>query len=422
MTIDQHSRPLPDSSALFPASATIVPISFRTPSGDGVAAAGAARGLRVLTFLHSFEPGGVERIALRMVRQWRRTGVDAPLFLGREDGALRTELAQDLDYEVARQPRVSTASWETLWMILQLPGVIRRLRPDVLFVAGSTYTIVAVMMRLLLGRDCPPIVTKISNDLARRDLPPVARAGWRLWLWLQARLIHRWVLMDESMAPEMPRAMAARSVVVHDPALDRRSDPAPRLREAVAGRRFVAVGRLVHQKDFSLMLRGFAAGARADDTLTIYGDGPERAELATLSERLGLTSRVTFAGHVPDAASRLGDYDVLLMSSRYEGIPAVLLEALDAGLAVISTDCGAGVRSLLGHGRFGRVVARSDAAFAAAVAEAVPTPAPAAELDAHLARFTVDRAATGYFAAFVEAAHGDRATAPLPIATMPRAA
>ncbi len=51
-----------------------------------------ARHLRVLTFLHSFEPGGVERIALRLIRRWRAEGIDAPLFLGRTDGVM----AQDV--------------------------------------------------------------------------------------------------------------------------------------------------------------------------------------------------------------------------------------------------------------------------------------------------------------------------------------
>ncbi|WP_204320187.1 hypothetical protein, partial [Klebsiella oxytoca] len=71
--------------------------------------------VRVLTFLHSFEPGGVERVALRLVRHWRAMGIDARLFLGREEGALRAELADDLVYAVPSRPSIGTARWETLW-------------------------------------------------------------------------------------------------------------------------------------------------------------------------------------------------------------------------------------------------------------------------------------------------------------------
>lgn len=359
---------------------------------------------RVLTFLHSFEPGGVERIALRMIRQWRRMGIEAPLFMGREDGPLRGELARDLAYEAPPQPAGGTASWETLWMILKLPAAIRRYRPDVLFVAGSTYTVVAVAMRLILGRDCPAIVVKISNDLARRDLHPVGRFFWRVWLRLQARSADRWVLMDESMAQDLPAAMAARRMVIHDPALDRPRPVAVRTARAPGPRRFAAIGRLVHQKDFGLMLRAFALGAGEGETLTIFGDGPERDCLLAQASALGLDGRVTFAGHVPDAASHLPAFDILLMSSRYEGIPAVVLEGLAAGLALVSTDCGAGVRSLLGDGRFGRVVPRDETALAAAIADPDLAPADPEQLAHHLARFTVERAAAAYADAFAEAA------------------
>ncbi|WP_264985272.1 hypothetical protein, partial [Klebsiella variicola] len=67
-------------------------------------------------------------------------GIDARLFLGREEGALRAELADDLVYAVPSRPSIGTARWETLWMIARLPAEIRRTRPDVLFVSGSTYT------------------------------------------------------------------------------------------------------------------------------------------------------------------------------------------------------------------------------------------------------------------------------------------
>ncbi|WP_240610120.1 glycosyltransferase [Sphingomonas pokkalii] len=358
--------------------------------------------IRVLTFLHSFEPGGVERVALRLVRHWRAAGVDAPLFVGRQTGPMREEFA-DIAFDVPRQPRRSQAGWETLWMILTLPAAIRRLRPDILFVAGSTYTIVAVMMRLLLGRRCPPIVVKISNDLARRDLPVIPRFFWRAWLRIQARCARFWVVMDESMLPELPGVMARRSRVVHDPAIELdRIVTAPRVADG-GPRRFVAIGRMVAQKHFALLLRAFAKAVRPGETLTILGDGAERTALEALAGELGIAGQVQFAGHVPDAAARLAEFDALLMSSRYEGIPAAIIEALAAGLAVVTTDCGRGVHGLLGEGRFGVIVPQDEAALAAAIR--APTPmADRAEVRAFLERFTIDRSAQLYLNVFAEAA------------------
>ncbi|WP_333573861.1 glycosyltransferase [Sphingomonas sp.] len=352
----------------------------------------------------------MERVALRLVRHWRAGGMDAPLFLGRQDGAMRAEFA-DIAYDMPRQPRISQASWETLWMILRLPAAIRRLRPDVLFVAGSTYTIVAVAMRVLLGRDCPPIVVKVSNDLARRDLNPVGRFFWRTWLHIQARCAHSWVVMDESMMPELAPVMARRGHVVHDPAISAEQLlPAHGPRPA-GPRRFVAIGRLVAQKHFALMLRAFARAVQPGETLTIFGDGAERAALEALAAALGIADRVRFAGHVADAPARLGDYDVLLMSSRYEGVPAVVIEALAAGLAVVSTDCGAGLRSLLGQGRFGTIVPQDEALLAEAIRTAPATPPDRDALLESLRRFTIERSAQAYWGLF-EAAAAGRASGP----------
>ncbi|MBX9885839.1 MAG: glycosyltransferase, partial [Novosphingobium sp.] len=113
----------------------------------------SVRPLRILTFLHSFEPGGVERVALRLHQNWTAQGLDARLVLGRTAGAMKRDWP-GLAYDVLGNARIPSAGWETLWMILHLPRVIRRVRPDVLFCAGNSYTIVAVMMRLLLGKAC----------------------------------------------------------------------------------------------------------------------------------------------------------------------------------------------------------------------------------------------------------------------------
>lgn len=125
--------------------------------------------MRILTFLHSFEPGGVERVALRLVREWRGVRLDALLFMGRDQGVMRVDVGAGLAFHSPHQPHIGSGWWETLWMIVTLPDYIRKTRPDVLFCAGNTYVVVAVAMKLLLRRACPRIVVKISNDLDRAD-------------------------------------------------------------------------------------------------------------------------------------------------------------------------------------------------------------------------------------------------------------
>lgn len=358
--------------------------------------------MRILTFLHSFEPGGVERVALRLVRRWRDTGTDALLFMGRTDGALRQELAEDLAFDSPAR-RSWAAPFETPWMIIHLIGEIRRTRPDALFCAGNTYTVVAVFMKLLLGRSCPPILVKVSNDLVRADLKPFAHYWHGRWAWLQGRLLEGWVIMHPAMRGEASAALSRdRLTAIPDPALT--AEQLTHLRRwspragGATGRRFVAMGRLAEQKNYPLMLAAFAAGSAPGDVLTIFGEGPCRCELECLVADLGLTGRVIFAGHVPDSADSLLDHDILLLSSAYEGVPAVLVEGLACGMPIVATDCGAGVRGLLAVRPDATLVSVDDpAAFARAIAAPPPSEIPPS-FDANA--YTIEAGAGAYLAAF----------------------
>jgi glycosyltransferase involved in cell wall biosynthesis len=315
--------------------------------------------VRVLTFLHSFETGGVERTALRLVEQWQRDGVDAPLWMGRTNGPMRAAHEGRLRYSVGPETRWPIRHIETLWMILLLPAVIRRLKPDVLFCAGNSYAIVVVAMKLLLGRKCPPIVAKISNDLVRADMPWPARKIYHLWLRIQGRIIERFSGMAEPMRAELCAMLGVdegRVSIVADPVLER--VPAIESRDLPRGEavRFITVGRLAPQKDQELMLRAFALGSQPQDRLCIAGDGPLEARLRSCADMLGVSDRVTFLGHCNTISPLLHQSDVFLLSSRYEGVPAVIIEALAAGLPVISTDCAISIASLLHDGAFGLTV------------------------------------------------------------------
>ncbi|OYU35965.1 glycosyltransferase [Novosphingobium sp. PASSN1] len=344
-------------------------ISRLTPAG--------AQPLRVLTFLHAFEPGGVERVALRLHEAWRAQGLDARLVMGRTAGAMKREWP-GLEFEVLGSERIPSAAWETLWMIFHLPRAIRRIRPDVLFCAGNSYTIVAVMMRLLLGRACPPIVAKISNDLARQDLPAPARPFYRAWLRIQGRMLDRLVGMAPPMREEigtLMRADDARIAVIDDPSLAeadiRRMAAARDAAQAaprVPGRRFLAIGRLAAQKNFPLLLDAFARIAGPDDRLAIIGEGSERRALEAQAQRLGLSGKVRLPGHVSPLDAELAAADALVLSSDYEGVPAVVAEALAAGLPVVSTRCSVSMDDMLVGGRFGTLVPVGDVA---ALAEAM---------------------------------------------------
>jgi len=324
-----------------------------------------------------------------------------------------------LEAEILNGAPFSPARWQTLWMILKLPGVIRRIRPDVLFCAGNTYTVVAVMMKLLLRDRCPPVVAKMSNDLVRLDMSVPMRAGYRAWLRIQGRMLDRLVGMAPPMQGEIAtlmRAPSERIAIIDDPSLDeadvvrlaqarRAAQSLPRGGDQGQGRRFVAIGRLTRQKNFALLIDAFARIARPEDKLVIVGEGAERAALEAQIARLGLGAQVRLPGHLNPVDAELCASDALVLSSDYEGVPAVVAEALAAGLPIVSTRSSVSMADMLGNGRFGVLVPVGDsAALAAAMEDIAALPFDAAAAQDQARRFTLQLASRRYIALMGSAA------------------
>ncbi|WP_168355995.1 glycosyltransferase [Sphingomonas gei] len=321
--------------------------------------------MRIAIPIHSFEPGGVERIALRLAEHWRQAGHDPVIVLGRSRGAC-VATAPALDYRVMTEP-FSTDRWETIWMIWSFFQCLLKEKVDVVFCPGNTYTVVCVAMKLLLGDRCPPVLVKISNDLERRDLPKFIRPFYQWWLRVQGSALDGFVAIAAPMLAEVEREMAPpdnKVSVIPDPALSESDlhhlSGARSARNAHVGCRFLTVGRLAAQKNQVLLLEAFARHARSEDTLVIAGDGPERDRLVKLANALDLRSQVRFVGHVEDVRALYAGADVFVLSSHYEGAPAVILEALAAGLPVAATNCCVSMEWLTGYGQFGVVVPPGD--------------------------------------------------------------
>lgn len=322
--------------------------------------------MRIAIPIHSFEPGGVERVALRLAGRWQDAGHEPIVVLGRDRGPCRNT-SPDLDYWSLKEP-CQTDRWETLWMVWSLFQFLLTERVDAVFCSGNTYTVVCVAMKLLLGDRCPPILVKISNDLERRDIPRGARPFYRWWLKVQGAWLDGFVAMANPMTPEIKRELSVTDdmvSVIPDPALSRddlRKLSENRLiRNSQSGCRFLTVGRLVTQKNQAMLLEAFARHCWPDDTLVIAGDGPERDRLVKLADALGIAEQVRFAGHVENVHALYAEADVFTLSSHYEGVPAVVIEALAAGLPIAATNCCASMAWLTGNGQFGVIVEPNDA-------------------------------------------------------------
>ena len=121
-------------------------------------------------------------------------------------------------------------------------------------------------------------------------------------------------------------------------------------------RRIVSVGRLSREKGHDVLLRAFASLPNQDWSLHIVGDGPEKPSLEGQTQKLGVSDRVVFHGHLKNFSHILGESEIFILPSYYEGFPNALLEAMSVPLACISSNCVAGPSDIIEHGKNGLLV------------------------------------------------------------------
>ncbi|MGH8118890.1 MAG: glycosyltransferase, partial [Rhodanobacteraceae bacterium] len=135
----------------------------------------------------------------------------------------------------------------------------------------------------------------------------------------------------------------------------------------------LAVGRLSPEKGFDLLIEAFAqvAERHRDWHLRILGEGPLRTDLEWRIAARGLGNRIAMPGFDADVREAMRAADLFVLSSRYEGFPNALLEAMAEGTACVSFDCDAGPRELIEHARNGWLVPAGDVPALAAALDAL---------------------------------------------------
>lgn len=160
----------------------------------------------------------------------------------------------------------------------------------------------------------------------------------------------------------------------------------------------LGVGKLKPQKDFETLIR---AVKRVHDSrrvrLIILGEGDDRDSLQALATQLGIGDDVDLAGQVDNPFPYYARADAFVLSSRWEGLPNVLIEAMACGCPVVSTDCPSGPNEIIGGTTLGKLVPIGDEArMAAAIEETLQAPPPRDRIVEHARRFSYDRAVEEY--------------------------
>jgi len=160
----------------------------------------------------------------------------------------------------------------------------------------------------------------------------------------------------------------------------------------------LGAGRLIPQKDFATLLKAFAVlRGKRDVRLVILGEGKLRPTLEALADELGIAADVTLPGFAENPYNYMANSAVFALTSLYEGLPGVLIQALACGCPVVSTDCPGGSAEILDGGRFGQLVPVGGVnELAGALEAALDNPPDKRALSLRAAEFSVKNAADRY--------------------------
>lgn len=321
---------------------------------------------RVAIVLPSFGGGGAERVVLTLARELDPARFAPEVIVIDGTGPWRTLVPDRIPITDLHSKRIRSG-------LLPLARVLRRNRFDV-----AVSTIGALNLALLALKPIVPagleVVVREANTPHRHAQSGAAR---RFYRWGYRRLYRRAARVI-SPASYLVRELVDdfgvsrdKITVIHNPVdeLALRATGRVPVRVPGPGARFVAVGRLTQQKGFDRLLEMMAIGP-SEAHLTILGEGPDRVSLETQRDELRLADRVVMPGFSTDAPRFVAGADALLLPSRWEGLPNVVLEALALGTPVIATPEAGGIGEIAGLAPAGAVtVAMAGRNFAAAMAQ-----------------------------------------------------
>lgn len=305
--------------------------------------------MRILHIVRSLNVGGIERLVADLALEQKRTGAVVGVMTVKEIGVVGDQLQANGIHVLCC--RISPTNLGLLRWARQLNKYLRKNRPDVIIEHSNLHGIVALALRSIRGI---VLVSVIHNVYAS------CRMGFLKQLLLRRIYLRYWPVLatvSESVrqhehsrygTPLKRMKVIPNGIVTSEFEQTTKTDAA----SAAIERRFIvgSVGRLCEQKDFSLMLEAWCRFRKVfhneSSELQIAGDGFLRRDLEERISSLGLNSSVRLLGQRADVAAVLRGFSVFLTTSKYEGHPIAVLEAMAAGLPVVGFDV-AGIRDVL---------------------------------------------------------------------------
>ncbi|MEX0383601.1 glycosyltransferase family 4 protein [Spiribacter pallidus] len=314
---------------------------------------------RILFLVSSMQGGGAERVAALLCNHWVAEGHRVtlmPTFSGRGECLYPLDERVRLDFLADRVGSRRRSMLNKLRRFKALRRAIREIQPEVIVSFLTDVNVAAVLAAW--GLKVPVVVSERTYPRAL----PLRRALEALRRWVYPKATNVVVQTERGRSWLEKCCPRAQGQVIPNPVFYPLPAGEPRLEPSriipPPAKVTLAVGRLGEEKGFANLIQAFSelAGDRPDWHLVILGEGEERRRLEAQRDGLGLAKRV----HLPGRAGNPGDWyalaDVYVMSSRFEGFPNTLIEAMAHGVAVVSFDCATGPAEIIREGVDGYLV------------------------------------------------------------------
>ena len=363
---------------------------------------------KIALFLPSLMGGGAEKVMINLAGGLLDLGKEVHMVLSQATG-------EYMDRVPRRVKVVDLQSRRTLFSLPGLVRYLRRERPNVLVSAVEHANVIAVWGRMLAAVPTRSVVTihtnlrsasqQVDHRTRVQVMPFLIRRTYPLADEIVA--VSQGVAEDFAVFAGMPveRIRVIYNPVVTPEIYDLAGLPAPHPWFQDGGAPVIlSIGRLSDQKDFPTLFRAFVRLRREGRArLLVLGDGDQRPYLEKLAADLGISDVVSMPGFVDNPYPYLAKASVLVLSSRAEGLPTVLIEAMALGTPIVSSNCRSGPDEILEGGKWGRLVPVGDEnAMAQALLDALDDRRrrPTAQ---GVSRFTLQSAVAQYVEAFQDA-------------------
>ncbi|MBT1065575.1 glycosyltransferase [Bowmanella sp. Y26] len=320
---------------------------------------------RITIILQDLGGGGAEKMMVRLANQLAEGEDRVSLILLMAGG-------ENLQYVNAKVDVFELGASRSIAALAGLRRRLRALQPDAVLSVLTHVNVISIVACASLGWLAKLSVSERNTYSLDRQVNPqwMVRCAYVLAPWLYRLLPKPVIAVSKGVASDLVLSAgigahqvttAPNPVIHHQWQLQSRVASQHPWLQQKQGKVIVAMGRLVEQKGFDFLVDAFARlNQQMLCRLIIFGEGPLREALTAQAAKLAVSERIDFAGYCPNPLAEIRLADLFVLSSRFEGSPNALVEAMALGTPVVAFDCPHGPREILDDGQLAPLVEMGD--------------------------------------------------------------